>query len=367
MKSFAIKYFDGSTSQQHQGELILKPDLWEINLMEDGVTYKNINWRISNIRQSEFVGGSNLFKYGDFPQQTIECNDSNLHQALKSQYPYHHFFNPTNSWALSAGFGIIISLAVGILFIIFGLYKWALPPIAEAFAEKIPIEYEVKWGDTMLKNIVDSENKIGDMSYSKNDSLSELANQFVSKIDFQSPYQLKITVVKSDQINAFALPGGNVVVFDALLKKLKTKEEFAALLGHEIAHINQKHSLKNLFRNLSGYLFISLITSDLNGMSVVLFENANSILNLEYSRELEAEADSFAVKTLQKNELNTIGLLNLFNILEKATTIEPYEILSSHPLTQDRKVFAKKHLIQTKSYPKKEELEKIWQEISKKR
>lgn len=367
MEMFAVKYFDGRSSAMHNGELYLGKNSWEIRLIDDGGLYNTVIWPIENIKQAQFVGGSTLFKYGDYPQQTLECKEAQLLPILKQKYPNNKFFENTSNWALSASLGVILAIATVILFLAFAFYKYALPPIAEAFANKVPMEYEQKWGDMMLKNIVDPENNLGEFNFKKNDSLSLLANDFAKQIDFQSPYDLNITVVKSEQINAFALPGGNVVVFDGLLKKLKTKEEFAALLGHEVAHINQKHTLKNIFRSLSGYIFISLITSDINGISAIIFENANSIYNLGYSRELEAESDSYATKTLQLNQLNPIGLVGLFEALEAGSKMEPYEILSSHPLTKNRKAFAKKQLIKNKIYPENKNLEATWLSIKTKR
>lgn len=365
MESFLVKYFDGKSSQLHHGQLILQANHWEIILQDEGGIYNRVTWPIAEIKPSEFVGNTNIFKIGDFPQQTLECNEPTLSQILKKKYPNTKLYNQTSSWALSASFGVIMFIAIGIMLIAFCIYKYAIPPIAAAFAEKVPIEYEEKWGDSMLKNIVSPENNFGDFNYIENDSLSALANQFINEIDFETNYKVKITVVKKDQINAFALPGGNVVVFDALLKKLKTKEEFIALLGHEVAHITQKHTLKNLFRSLSGYIFISLITSDINGISAILFENANSIYNLGYSRELEAEADSFAQKTMAKNQVNPQGLLDLFLVLNSASKLEPSEILSTHPLTKVRISFAKKFISKNGNFRNNENLEIIWKEIKK--
>lgn len=365
MESFLIKYFDGKSSQLHHGQLILQPNHWEIILQDEGGVYNRVTWPINEIKQTEFVGNTNIFKFGDFPQQTLECTEPALGQILKTKYPKAKLYNQTSSWALSASFGVIISIAIGIMLIAFCFYKYAIPPIAGVFAEKVPIEYEEKWGDSMLKNIVNPENKFGDFNYIKDDSLTALTNQFIKEIDFETDYKIKITVVKNDQINAFALPGGNVVVFDALLKKLKTKEEFIALLGHEVAHITQKHTLKNLFRSLSGYIFISLITSDINGVSAVLFENANSIYNLGYSRELETEADRYAQKTMHKNKVNPKGLLDLFLVLDSASKVEPYQILSTHPLTKDRISFARKFITKNGNYNNNEKLEIIWKEMKK--
>ena len=75
---------------------------------------------------------------------------------------------------------------------------------------------------------------------------------------------------------------------------MKSYDQLVALLGHEVSHVNNRHSIKILTRNLAGYMMISLVFSDLNGIMSVLAENAQQLRSLSYSREFEEEADEQA-------------------------------------------------------------------------
>jgi predicted Zn-dependent protease len=161
--------------------------------------------------------------------------------------------------------------------------------------------------------------------------------QFASEIDLKNEKPLKFAVVKSNQINAFALPNGQIVVFSAILENMQSKEELAALLGHEASHVNCRHSIKMLCRNLAGYLLVSLLFSDVNGIMAVLADNAQQLHSLSYSRSFEQEADEQGLDILMSNHLNPKGMITLFEQLEHESDFAMPEILSTHPLTDERK------------------------------
>ena len=160
---------------------------------------------------------------------------------------------------------------------------------------------------------------------------------FVSQIDFgDSSLKIQPLVVKSDVLNAFALSDGHIVVYSAILDSLHTSEELVALLGHEFAHVEKRHTMKLLCRSLSGYLVVSLMLSHANGVMSTLLDNARTVEQLSYSRVFEQEADDYGFKVLVKNRINPNGMLQLFQMLEKESKINIPKFLSSHPLTQER-------------------------------
>jgi predicted Zn-dependent protease len=137
--------------------------------------------------------------------------------------------------------------------------------------------------------------------------------------------------------NAFALPGGGIVVYDAILNNMNSSEQLAALLAHEYAHVELKHATRNLFRTLSGYLFLSVIFGDMSGVGGVLIENAHQLRNLGYSRELETEADNQGLKVLKQNNINYMGMVDLFELLKKeSNAVQVNELISTHPDLDNR-------------------------------
>jgi beta-barrel assembly-enhancing protease len=143
-------------------------------------------------------------------------------------------------------------------------------------------------------------------------------------------------VINSQEPNAFALPGGYIVVHQRLLEMLQSPEELAALLGHEYGHLQLRHSTRTLFRNLSGYLFVSILFGDVSGITAIILENAHSLRSLQYSRELEKEADLLGLRVLQDNKLDPRGMVRLFDQLKKQSKESETEFISSHPLLRSR-------------------------------
>ncbi|WP_446914219.1 M48 family metalloprotease, partial [Klebsiella pneumoniae] len=83
-------------------------------------------------------------------------------------------------------------------------------------------------------------------------------------------------------VNAFAVPGGFIVVHDAILDEMEHHEELAGLLGHEIGHVQLRHSTKAIARSLSYYMLLSLLFGDVSGIAAVIVDNASTLNNLEY-------------------------------------------------------------------------------------
>jgi predicted Zn-dependent protease len=145
-------------------------------------------------------------------------------------------------------------------------------------------------------------------------------------------YNIRITVVKSEVVNAFALPGGHIVVYSALLKQLKTYPELAALLSHEFVHVNNKHSTKSIFRQLGSKVFLSLLFGKFGSVTSVMIDQADQFKSLKYSRGLEREADMEGLTILKERKINPEGFAALFTHLkESAPASAMPEFLNSHP------------------------------------
>ncbi len=354
MKQFSVLYYDGNTSLGRRAILTLSPGTLEIECQDDNILAHRLSWDVDKIHKIDIIENLHIVRYGDFPLQTIECSEKGFSEALKQVYPDAAFLRISPLAQVSGLKAVVVAVAL-VAFLI-GAYFFVLPPVAEFIAGRIPQQVEVELGNSLYSRFVEDE--------VRDDKLGSLLNKFAREIDFNTTYPIKITVVKSSEVNAFALPGGNIVVYDGILKKINTAEELAALLSHEAAHIAYKHSLKSISRNLSGYVFISLILNDLNGFTTILIDNANSLNNLSYSRALESDADIRALETLKKNHLSQYGLVGLFQILSKEGGDNEYlKFLSTHPLTSERMAYAKAQALRQEHFSSNSKLNAIWKEI----
>ncbi|WP_435263753.1 M48 family metallopeptidase [Tenacibaculum sp. nBUS_03] len=165
---------------------------------------------------------------------------------------------------------------------------------------------------------------------------------FINDMNINTTFPIKVFVTNNKELNAFALSGGKIVIYSSLLDEIENEHQLTALLGHEISHIENRHVLKNLIRNLSGKVFTSIIFNDFNSVSTILTANAHLFSQLSYTRSLEKEADVYSMKIMQQNNLNLFGMPELFQILNKKNEVEIPKYLNSHPLLKERILYTKK-------------------------
>ena len=101
-----------------------------------------------------------------------------------------------------------------------------------------------------------------------------------------------------------------------ILEIMEEEEELAALLAHEVSHINGRHSLRTISRNLSNYLLVSILTGDVGGFSSIIIENSDLISSLSFSRSLEKEADLEGINLMVKADIDPRGMVDLFERFE---------------------------------------------------
>ena len=150
-------------------------------------------------------------------------------------------------------------------------------------------------------------------------------------------------IVREDEPNAFAIPGGYIFIFDGLLKELTKEDELAGVLAHEIAHVERNHFFKDE-KKLSALDIATIAAILLSGgsMATTAIAGATNIsIRLQFSRENEAEADSYALRYLIKAGYPPSGLLDFFNTLLRYERFNPQTVpayMSTHPALRKRRL-----------------------------
>ncbi len=167
----------------------------------------------------------------------------------------------------------------------------------------------------------------------------------------KSVYKFDFHVLADNQtINAFALPGGQIFITTGLLNLLKTEDELAGVLGHEIGHVIGRHSAEQMAKDELTQGLISattIATSDPNspGMQAAIAQYVGSVINMKYGREDEIEADRFGVKYLFETGYQPEAQIEVMEILEKASGGQRQpEFLSTHPYPENRIEAIKKYI-----------------------
>lgn len=151
-------------------------------------------------------------------------------------------------------------------------------------------------------------------------------------------YRLEMRDIPRVGPNAFAMPGGTVVVTDALVLEFTDEDLIAGVLGHEIAHVREQHSLQQLYRSLSIYVLVGLIAGDVGPVLEDALLEGSLLLSLAYSREHEREADAEGVALARQAGYDPEGLVRFFEALAKMTEGNGGvpQWLSTHPASAER-------------------------------
>ena len=336
MDAYSGKYFLQSGDKQEATILLLK-DKISIGIRDEHNNPRVIYWPFELIIKDNFwKRGQAIVRFGSYPVQIIEIESKEFADRLELMLAYRErsWFSRTMNKNVM---GIIRVMLVFLAFLA-AAYFWLLPFLAERMAKNVPVSFEEKLGNGLYDAL-----KTG---FTIDESKTFYVNEFFSELKIPGNYNIKITVVKEDIVNAFAIPGGNIVVYDKMLAGMNNYEDLAALLAHEFSHVNEKHSTRSLFRQLASGIFLSVIIGDMGSVANVLLNNADNLKGLNYSRKLEKEADLKGLQILNERRIDGNGFIRLFDLLKKETLKTgalPSEWISSHPDLDKRIDYIKKN------------------------
>ena len=155
--------------------------------------------------------------------------------------------------------------------------------------------------------------------------------------ELEEPYasmEWEIEVFDSDSINAFAMTGGKIGVFTGIFKAAKNQDQLGAVLGHEVAHVTQKHALERVNTAMTTQGGVMVGTAVLGGGQAtadVLSMGAALGITLPYGRGQESEADVVGLKYSAGAGFDPRQSVELWKNMEKANKLGPPEFLSTHP------------------------------------
>jgi len=339
---------DKQNFSQFPAELLLQSGFWIIRYKDSQGNTQQLAWEEKKIISKNDISSFTEYHPFDKNQFCFSSNDQSLLKRIHPKTGLHRWLN--NNPAFPVILGVSVILVSGLI----GLWL-ALPSINDKITNAISIETEKKLGDQMIKTMLEKEVVL--------DSISKNVNEYYKALDKKSKYDIKISVVKSEIVNAYAVPGGNIVIYKGMMNKIKSHEALAALLGHESTHIEQRHSLKSLTRNLAFSAVIGMIFGG-NDVSSVLASNASKFSGLTYSRTLEKAADQGSTELLIEKNISLQGMVDLMVALSEADSSGLHlEFMQTHPLTESRLDAAREAKAEQKYAEKNEKLEAIWDKI----
>lgn len=204
--------------------------------------------------------------------------------------------------------------------------------LVELAVNRIPVEWEQKLGESAYREFLTGQDVMKDGLAVG--AVKEMTQRLASHVP-HNPYRFDVTVVKSDVVNAFALPGGYVVVFTGLMKKADSPEEVAGVLAHELNHVLQRHGLERIIKQLGFVAVVSIVLGNPPGLGGVMKQLGIELMTLKFGRAQETEADTTGLDLLHRAKVNPEGMITFFQRLAEKDDGR-VEWLSTHPMSSAR-------------------------------
>ncbi len=231
-------------------------------------------------------------------------------------------------------------LSLAMVAVALGLYA-AAPWYAGPVSRLIPVSWEEKFGHGILVAIID----VFDWEICADPPGRAALEALVGRLtaDLASEYTFDVAVVDHEMVNAFALPGGHLLLLSGLIDKAQSEDEVAGVVAHEIGHVLRRHSMVALVRGNARAILLDAVLGGGASIAQPVASAGNLALELRHSRQNEAEADTIAVNLLRQAGISTAGFKRFFgHLAEQSSADQPQAVdellsyFSTHPAVSAR-------------------------------
>jgi len=327
---FEAAYYDGRTSARRP--VRVRGYALAIQIVGEGL---RLDVPLGKVRVDPPIGGTRRALHLPDGAQ-LQTDD---HRAVEALFPRAHALE---GWIHRLERRWLYALAAIALVAAFAWWSvgYGLPLAAKIAAGFVPVAWDAKLGERTLDFFEGRLCRPSALDAARQQALQRRFARLTAGLADGYAYRLLPRNCRGVGANAFALPGGAVVITDALVKVARNDDQISAVLAHEIGHVRHRHGLR-----------MSLQAAGLAALAAALFGDATSITSLAttlpvallqsgYSRELEAEADDYAFQRLREVGLSPKAFAEIMLLLEKdhkkRSGGDSKDYFSTHPATAKR-------------------------------
>ena len=265
---------------------------------------------------------------------TLFSEDPQLPAAVRAQATpdvlrrLHEIEEQARKKARRAGLAWAAFLGVCVLLVGGGVF--GLRYAARASVSLLPKSLDEKLGQLALENMDLGGRRVHDPVLV--DGLRVISER-LRAADAGRGFAPKLHVVEAETVNAFALPGGAIVVYTGLVRAAERPEQLAAVLAHELSHVARRHGMHRIAQTVGVVGTIQLVFGDVSGLSAAVLALLREGTINAYSREQEREADTDAISSMARAQLDPGALADFFALLQRREPTLPSALswLGTHP------------------------------------
>jgi predicted Zn-dependent protease len=238
----------------------------------------------------------------------------------------------------------LLLIFVGLIYLVI----WGVGAIANQIVWWVPSAVEQQLGRAMVP-LFAQQSADSKAQTELNRLLNRLEAHLPKEPHLQRNFQL--LYVPDATVNAIALPGDYIVVYQGLLKQVKSENELMMVLGHELGHFAHRDHLRGLGQALLWQMLLGMVTGDPGSLSAIAGAGVANLSTAQFSQQQEQQADAFGLTLLFQTYGHVGGATDFFAAMQQLQ-INPVDWLASHP-SPAKRVQALNSLIKQRRYPLK--------------
>ncbi len=329
-----MRYFDGKSSKSIPITLFISEQLVYIQQWPQGnsiqiIQQKKICWPERTAHGARIV---NLPDGGQLHADNAAAWDAWATQHLPQAESF--VVRAQQSWR-----GALAAVAL-LIVVVAALYTWALPVAARSMVAFVPVSVDAALGSNALSQI---DGQWMHPSRLPQDTQDRIRSKFMAAAQTAHPQGvpgLRLEFRRSSiGPNAFALPGGTMVMTDELVNLVKDDDVVLGVMGHELGHVTLRHGMRQLVQVGVMQALLSVAFGDYG----TLITTAPLIMgSMAYSRNAEREADIASIEFMHANRISPLVMVKFFEAMrteqKTKSTKTPLgiSIISSHPADEER-------------------------------
>lgn len=282
-------YYDGKSARRIAASIMVTGNI--VVVAHDGASTE---YPLSSVRvQPQLKGAPRRIEFTDGSAAIV-----NDHAAVEALFGVGS--SQTLAHRLESHLGFVFTALLGVIAAVVLGYLYGVPWVAREISQRLPISIESQIADAGMKSL---DQAVFEPSALDADMRAKISTAFVGlRAAAELPATVRLEFRDGGWIgaNAFALPGGVIVVTDQLVQAMPGVDETAAVLAHELGHVQHRHSLRHLLQTSISALAAAAIYGDVASLTGIAVTIPTALLHNGYSRDFEREADAFAFALLKK-------------------------------------------------------------------
>lgn len=231
----------------------------------------------------------------------------------------------------------MIAVPLAILALIAAVYIYGIPMLARAAADRFPPAVAARIDSDTLATLDRQVFSTSTIPHARQHEIASAFRALKRPAGSNTSYNLVFRKSEAIGANAMALPASTIIVTDGLVQLVRDDREILGVLAHEAGHIDGRHTLRGLIQNSLISILLAVVAGDVSAIAAAA---SSSLLEASYSRDLEREADAYAIETLRGSRIPLRHLADMLQRLETAAgaagNSSALKYLSTHPATDER-------------------------------